>query len=44
MSKGAIHVINIELPTKSNTSDSTDEKDNWWEYNITEQFPQLILK
>ena len=39
MSKGAIHVINIELPTKSNTSDSTDEKDNWWEYNIAEQFP-----
>ena len=39
MSKGAIHVINIELPTKSNTSDSTDEKDNWWEYNVSEQFP-----
>ena len=39
MSKGAIHVINIELPTKSNTSDNTDEKDNWWEYNIAEQFP-----
>ena len=39
MSKGAIHVINIELPTKSNTSDNTDEKDNWWEYNFAEQFP-----
>ena len=39
LSENAIHVINIELPTKSNTSDSTDEKDNWWEYNIAEQFP-----
>ena len=39
LSENAIHVINIELPTKSNTSDSTDEKDNWWEYNFAEQFP-----
>ena len=39
LSENAIHVINIELPTKSNTSDKTDERDNWWEYNIAEQFP-----
>ena len=39
LSKGAIHVTNIELPTINNTSDKTDEKDNWWEYNVSEQFP-----
>ena len=39
LSKGAIHVTNIELPTINNASDKTDEKDKWWEYNVSEQFP-----
>ena len=39
LSKGSIHVTNIELPTTNNRSCKTDEKDKWWEYNISEQFP-----
>ena len=39
LSKGAIHVTNIELPTINNTSAKTDEKNKWWEYNVSEQFP-----
>ena len=39
LSKGAIHVTNIELPTINNASNKTDEKDKWWEYNVSEQFP-----
>ena len=39
LSKGAIHVTNIELQTINNASDKTDEKDKWWEYNVSEQFP-----
>ena len=39
LSKGAIHVTNIELPTINNASDKTDERDKWWEYNVSEQFP-----
>ena len=38
-SEGAINVTNIELPNRYETNHSTDGKDNWWESNVSEQFP-----
>ena len=38
-SKGAIHVTNIEYPNRYETNHTTDGKDNWWEFNVSEQFP-----
>ena len=39
LSKGGIYVSTFGLPTMNNTNNETDERDKWWEYNISEQFP-----
>ena len=39
LSKGGIYVSTFGFPTMNNTNNETDERDKWWEYNISEQFP-----
>ena len=39
LSKGAVHVTNIEIPIRNEVSNEKYKKDHWWECNVSEQFP-----